>query len=57
MRVAFVCIREHWGQSEGPEEKVSRYTVRPGTLGWTLCEAVADLGVPGGVASKLTCED
>jgi hypothetical protein len=36
MHVAFGGIRVYWGQSEGPEEKVSRYTVRPGTLGSTL---------------------
>jgi hypothetical protein len=36
MRVARVCIREHQEQSEGPEEKASRYTMGPGTLGSTL---------------------
>jgi hypothetical protein len=36
MRIALVCIREHLGQSRGPEEKASRYTVRPDTLGSTL---------------------
>jgi hypothetical protein len=36
MRIALVCIQEDWGQSKGPEEKASRYTVRPGTLGLTL---------------------
>jgi len=36
MRVALVCLRDHEGQSEGPEEKASRYTGRPGTLGSTL---------------------
>jgi hypothetical protein len=37
MRIALVCIQELFGQSEGPEENASRYTVRPGTLGLTLC--------------------
>jgi hypothetical protein len=32
----FVCIQACCGQCEGPEEKVSRYIVRPGTLGSTL---------------------
>ena len=36
MRIALVCIQERWGHSEGPEEKASRYTVRPGTVGLTL---------------------
>jgi hypothetical protein len=36
MRIVLVCIQEHWGQSEGPEEKAFRYTVRPGTRGSTL---------------------
>jgi hypothetical protein len=38
MRIALVCIREHQEQPEGPEEKASRYTVRPGTLGLTLSQ-------------------
>ena len=36
MRIALVRIQDHWGHSEGPEEKASRYTVRPGTRGPTL---------------------
>jgi hypothetical protein len=36
MYIALVDFQKHWGQSEGPEEKASRYTVRPGTRGLTL---------------------
>jgi hypothetical protein len=31
MRTAIVYIHARWEQSERPEDKVSRYTVRPGT--------------------------
>jgi hypothetical protein len=36
MRIALVYIQVRCEQPEGPEENVSRYTVRPGTLGLTL---------------------
>ena len=36
MRLALVYIRGRCRQSERPEEKVSRHTVRPGTQGRTL---------------------
>jgi hypothetical protein len=36
MRIALIYMQACCGQSEGPEENASRYTVRPGTLGWTL---------------------
>jgi hypothetical protein len=36
MRITFVCIQVRCEQPEGPEEKASRYTVRPGTRGSTL---------------------
>ena len=38
MRIALVCIKAPREKSERPEEQVSRYTVRPGTLGQTLFE-------------------
>jgi hypothetical protein len=36
MRIALVYIQVRCEQPEGPEENVSRYTGRPGTLGLTL---------------------
>jgi hypothetical protein len=45
MRIALVCIREHKGRSEGPEEKASRYTVRPGTLDVNQVRHVAIYGL------------
>jgi hypothetical protein len=36
MRIALVYIQVRCEQPEGPEGNVSRYTVRPGTLGLTL---------------------
>jgi hypothetical protein len=36
MRMTLVYIQVRCEQPEGPEEKASRYTVRPGTLGLTL---------------------
>jgi len=36
MRIVLVYKQGHYEQSGLPKEKVSRYTVRPGTLGLTL---------------------
>jgi hypothetical protein len=36
MRIASVCVEACSGHSGHPKEKVSRHTVRPGTLGLTL---------------------
>ena len=36
MRITLVYIQVRCGQPEGPEGNVSRYTMRPGTLGSTL---------------------
>jgi hypothetical protein len=36
MRITLVYIQVRCEQPERPEENVSRYTVRPGTLGLTL---------------------
>ena len=36
MRIALVYIQVRCEQPEGPEGNVSRYTVRPGTVGLTL---------------------
>jgi hypothetical protein len=36
MRIASVCAEACSGHSGHPKEKVSRHTVRPGTLGLTL---------------------
>jgi hypothetical protein len=36
MRITLVYIQVRCGQPEGPEGNVSRYTMRPGTVGLTL---------------------
>jgi hypothetical protein len=36
MRIALIYIQVRYKQPEGPEVNVSRYTMRPGTLGLTL---------------------
>jgi hypothetical protein len=45
MRIVLVCIREHYGRPGGPEEKASRYTVRPGTLDINQVRHVAIYGL------------
>jgi len=40
MRMTLVYIQVRCEQPEGPEENVSCYTVRPGTLGLTLHTSV-----------------
>jgi hypothetical protein len=67
MRIALVCIREHQGESEGPEEKASHYTVRPDTLGSTLaclrdvviysalCQIHSSCGVFLAHSTRVTC--
>jgi hypothetical protein len=36
MRIVLIYVQVRCEQLEGPEENMSRYTVRPGTLGLTL---------------------
>lgn len=55
--IAFICVREHETQSEGPEEKASRYTVRPGTLGLTLHEAFVFDRLPCVLAFGVSCAE
>jgi len=38
MRIALIYIQVRYEQPEGPEVNVSRYAMRPGTLGMTLAK-------------------
>ena len=42
MRITLVYIQVRCGQPEGPEGNVSRYTMRPGTVGLTLGDSLAN---------------
>jgi hypothetical protein len=52
MRIVPVYIRGRCEQSGPPKEKVSRYTVRPGTLGLTLASLSAWRKMSSCVAAK-----
>jgi hypothetical protein len=57
MRITLVYTQVRCERPEGPEENVSRYTVRPGTLGLTLdlVEFVITLAPhPNDINSNLT---